>query len=89
MAEYVRAWVIRHDQEFFTALDSLSNTITCIKNVQNWDIEKINNHLLKKGFRMDRGYGKYRYKTFRIPHMGNVYMNDLEEYLSIFESSIC
>ena len=34
-------------------------------------------------------YGKYRYKTFRIPHMGNIYMDDLIEYLQIFESNIC
>ena len=34
---------------------------------------------------MDRGYGKFRYKTFRIPHMGNIYLDDLKEYLNIFE----
>jgi aspartate aminotransferase-like enzyme len=40
--------------------------------------------LLERGFRMDRGYGKFKGKAFRIPHMGNVYMNDLQEYLSVF-----
>ena len=37
---------------------------------------------------MDRGYGKLRGKAFRIPHMGNVYMEDLIEYLSAFEKEI-
>ena len=89
MATYVRQWVLEHNQEFFTEEKSLSHTLTCIKNVQNWNIEKINEKLLVEGFRMDRGYGKYRYKTFRIPHMGNIFMDDLKDYLSFFEDSIC
>ena len=89
MAFYTREWVKDLGQKFFTHDDSLSNTITCIENIKEWDIEKINEKLLSKGYRMDRGYGKYRYKTFRIPHMGNIYMDDLIEYLKIFESVIC
>ena len=54
----------------------------------NWNIDKIYNRLLKRGFRMDRGYGKLRGKAFRIPHMGNIYMKDLEEYLDEFEKVI-
>ena len=38
---------------------------------------------------MDRGYVMFRFKTFRIPHMGNIYMDDLKEYLKVFESVIC
>ena len=49
---------------------------------------KINEQLLKRGYRMDRGYGKFRYKTFRIPHMGNIYLDDLKEYLNILENLI-
>jgi len=89
MAFYTREWAKDLGQEFFTENDSFSHTITCIKNIKKWDIEKINKKLLSLGYRMDRGYGKYRYKTFRIPHMGNIYMDDLIEYLQIFESNIC
>ena len=89
MSEYTRNWVENHQQELFTSPDAISYTLTCIKNVQEWNIEKINEELLSKGFRMDRGYGKFRFKTFRIPHMGNVYMEDLREYLNVFESVIC
>ena len=89
LAEFTRNWVFKHEQLLFTNKNALSNTLTCIKNVQKWDIETINNKLLSKGFRMDRGYGKYRYKTFRIPHMGNIYLDDLKEYLDAFEDAIC
>ena len=34
---------------------------------------------------MDRGYGKFKGKAFRIPHMGNIYMSDLKDYLNIFD----
>ena len=54
------------------------------KNVQEWDINAINDKLLSLGYRMDRGYGKLRGKAFRIPHMGNIYPNDLKDYLSNF-----
>ena len=88
MAEFTRNWALEHNQRIFTDKDALSYTLTCIDNVEKWDIEKINQRLLDNGFRMDRGYGKFRYKTFRIPHMGNIYMDDLQEYLNIFDQSI-
>ena len=48
-----------------------------------------NELLLQRGFRMDRGYGKLRGQVFRIPHMGNVYMNDLSEYLEHMDEVLC
>jgi len=89
MAFYTREWAKDLGQDFFTENDSFSYTITCIKNIQEWDIEKINQKLLSEGYRMDRGYGKYRYKTFRIPHMGNIYMDDLLEYLKNMDEVLC
>ena len=53
--------------------------------MQNWDINKINEDLLQRGFRMDRGYGHLRGKAFRIAHMGNIYKSDLIEYLTDFD----
>ena len=38
---------------------------------------------------MDRGYGNLRGKAFRIPHMGNVYINDLTEYLQQIDEVLC
>ena len=84
MADYTRNWVLNKGQSFFTKERALSYTLTCIKNIQNWDINKINEILLDRGYRMDRGYGKFKGKAFRIPHMGNIYMSDLKEYLEVF-----
>ena len=77
-----------HGQSLFTDTNALSYTLTCIKNVKNWNIDKIYEKLLDRGFRMDRGYGKFKGKAFRIPHMGNIYMQDLEQYLDVFNEVI-
>lgn len=89
MANYTREWTKVKGQKFFTNKNCLSYTLTCIENTQNWDINKINDALLKRGYRMDRGYGKYRGKAFRIPHMGNIYMEDLVDYLNNFDEVLC
>ena len=89
MAEYTRNWANNRGQKLFTSLNALSNTLTCIDNTQNWDINKINEQLLQRGYRMDRGYGKYRGKAFRVPHMGNIYIDDLRDYLNAFEEVLC
>ncbi len=89
MAKYTREWASSHNQLLFTDENALSYTLTCIDNVQNWDINKINDILLSKGLRMDRGYGKFKGKAFRIPHMGNIYMDDLKEYLKVFNEVLC
>ena len=85
MANHTRNWAKEHGQSLFPELGCESFTLTCIKNDQNWDINLLNDKLLDKGFRMDRGYGSLRTKAFRVAHMGNVYMDDLTEYLNIID----
>ena len=50
---------------------------------------KINEELLNNGYRMDRGYGKFKGKAFRVPHMGNIYMQDLKDYLNKIDEILC
>ena len=88
MRDFIINWAKNKGQNLFSEKGCHSHTITCIQNDQNWDIDKIYNRLLKRGFRMDRGYGSLRGKAFRIPHMGNIYMEDLEEYLDEFEKAM-
>ena len=89
MAEYSRNWALNHGQELFPEKGCESSTLTCIKNIKQWDINYIYEELLKRDFRMDRGYGSLKGKVFRIPHMGNVYMDDLKEYLENIDEVIC
>ena len=41
MSKYARDWVNSHNQNLFTKNDAISCTLTCVRNVQEWDIEKI------------------------------------------------
>ncbi len=85
MASITQDWALSHNQTLFPEPGCRSETITCINNIQNWDINKINEKLLELGYRIDRGYGNLRGKAFRIAHMGNIYRSDLIEYLAEFE----
>jgi aspartate aminotransferase-like enzyme len=84
-AEYAQNWALAHGQSLYPEKGCESETLTCIQNDQQWDINNINDILLTCGFRMDCGYGNLRGKAFRVAHMGNVYMNDLVEYLNKFD----
>ena len=84
MADFTRQWAFDNGQGLFPEKGFESQTITCIKNKKAWNINLINDELLNRGFRMDRGYGKLRGDAFRIAHMGNVMMDDLKEYLQNF-----
>jgi len=84
-AEFTKNWAKDRGQSLFPEEGFESITITCIKNDKEWDINGINDKLLQRGFRMDRGYGKLRGKAFRIAHMGNILRKDLTEYLNNFD----
>ena len=84
-AEYAQNWALAHGQSLYPEKGCESETLTCIKNDKEWDINNINDVLLAHGYRMDCGYGNLRGKAFRVAHMGNVYMNDLVEYLNEFD----
>ena len=89
MSEFTRNWALDHGQQLFPEVGCESYTLTCIKNIKNWDIDDVYEKLLSRGYRMDRGYGNLKGKVFRIPHMGNIYMDDLQEYLAIMDEMIC
>jgi aspartate aminotransferase-like enzyme len=65
-----------------------SNTVSTIKNNLNLDIGKIVNNLLEKGYRIVNGYGKLRNSTFRIGHMGEVTLEQLETMLNVLTEVI-
>ena len=89
MSEYTINWSKEHGQDLFPENGAHSFTLTCLRNIRKWDINAINEMLLEKGFRMDRGYGNFKGKVFRIPHMGNIYMEDLKVYLNQIDEILC
>ena len=88
MADSTRNWALDMGQSLYAEEGYRSDTVTSINNDMKWDINSINDRLLEKGFRMDRGYGDLKGSVFRIPHMGNIFPEDLKEYFKNFKECI-
>ncbi|MCC3869792.1 pyridoxal-phosphate-dependent aminotransferase family protein [Terrisporobacter mayombei] len=80
MANLVRDWAQEHFQ-IFTDVNYLSNTLTVIKNTQGISVSNLNKKLQERGFLIANGYGDLKEKTFRISHMGDYTVKDVNELL--------
>ena len=81
MAKVVREWAKKHF-ELFPDENYLSNTVTNIKNTKGIDVAALNKELGNRGFQISNGYGSLKDKTFRIAHMADCQMEDIQELLS-------
>ncbi|RII25590.1 MAG: aminotransferase [Geobacter sp.] len=88
MADYVRGWVVERGYGFFPATDYRSVTLTCAANTRGDDLGTLKKRMGERGYAFDDGYGKIKGKTFRIPHMGDMQLADLEEFLSVLDELI-
>jgi len=80
MADKVREWA-KHNFSLFAEEKFASNTVTCVKNTNGFNFKNLNQGLAEKGFMISGGYGKLKDKTFRIAHMGDITIKEIEELL--------
>ncbi len=84
MAERTRRWADEHFARFAPkGYESVS--LTAVKNTRGVSIEALDKELGKRGMTLSNGYGKLKEKTFRIGHMGDLAMEDLETLLGSIE----
>ncbi len=86
MAEKVRNWALNKGFELFPEKGYESNTVTVIKNNKNIDVPGLINNLKHRGFTIANGYGKLKNITFRIGHMGDLTVAEIEELLKNIEN---
>jgi aspartate aminotransferase-like enzyme len=77
MAEIVRAWARTHfalygDEKY------LSNTVTNVSNTRGISVADLNKELGKRGAMISNGYGTLKEKCFRIAHMGDLQVSDIQ-----------
>ena len=84
MGEYMVNWG-SHFFEMFCKPGFESMTASCIKNTRKIDVPQLNRDLGKKGMIIANGYGPLKDKTFRIAHMGELTLKDMEELTSNME----
>jgi predicted phosphoserine aminotransferase len=85
MAKRTQSWAIAHGMEPLAAEAYRSKTVSTIKNCKQIDISALNKFLLTKGMRIANGYGELKDKTFRIAHMGEIKMSDVDNLLSCMD----
>jgi len=78
MAEFMINWA-SHFFQVFCKPGFESLTVTCVKNTRGIDVAKLNSELGKRGMQLSNGYGALKDKTFRIAHMGELTLADMEE----------
>jgi len=88
LGKRTRMWVRDISLEMFPEKGYESNTVSTIKNSLNLDISKMVSMLLEKGYRIVNGYGELVEKTFRIGHMGEISLEDLEKMLKVLTDII-
>jgi aspartate aminotransferase-like enzyme len=81
MAEIVRNWARKHfalygDERY------LSNTVTNVENTRGISVAGLNDELAKRGAMLSNGYGPLKEKCFRIAHMGDLQVSDIEWLLA-------
>jgi aspartate aminotransferase-like enzyme len=85
MAERVQAWALRHGLDLFAPRGYRSQTVTTVSNELGLDVPALNQFLLARGMRIANGYGALKGKTFRIAHMGETNLEDIERLLEAME----
>jgi len=85
MAERVHAWAEAQGLSMYAPAGFRSQTVTTLKNDRGIDLSDLNAFLKQRGMRIANGYGPLKDITFRIAHMGEIQMDDLEELFAVLE----
>jgi aspartate aminotransferase-like enzyme len=85
MAARVHAWALERGFGLFAAEGYRSNTVTTVANTREVNFADLNAFLMARDMRLANGYGALKGKTFRIAHMGELTLNDIEVLLAAMD----
>lgn len=68
------------------AADYASPTVTTLRRSGGFDIDRLNEHLMQDGMELSNGYGSQRGLSFRIGHMGEMRISDLERLFASIDT---
>jgi predicted phosphoserine aminotransferase len=78
-------WAKSKGFDIFAAEGYESPTVTCVANNLEIDISALNKYLRSLGMIISNGYGDLKGKTFRIAHMGDTQMHELEDLFAAMD----
>ncbi|MHA1682698.1 MAG: pyridoxal-phosphate-dependent aminotransferase family protein [Promethearchaeota archaeon] len=88
MAKATQDWATGNGFELFSEEGYRSWTVTTISNNKNINAAKLVATLESKGYRIVNGYKNLKGKTFRIGHMGDLNVSDLEELFVVMDETL-
>jgi aspartate aminotransferase-like enzyme len=87
MRDATHAWALDRGFGLYAQAGYRSDTVTTVENTLGIDVNAMGAYMANEvGFAMDKGYGKIKGATFRLPHMGDVTMDMLREVLDGIEA---
>ena len=85
MARRVQEWAEGRGLPVYAPSGYRSQTVTTIRNQTQRPVSEINQFLGMRGMRIANGYGALKDVTFRIAHMGETTMEQIEELLAALD----
>ena len=85
MAQRSKQWAEAKGWPLLAPEGFRSQTLTVVTNPPEFDCADFNKFLAQRNLRLANGYGDLKGKTFRIAHMGEIQMADLENLLAGFD----
>ncbi len=86
MRDTTHQWAIDQGFGLFAQEGYRSQTVTTVHNTIDMDVPAMAAFMeTEKGYAMDKGYGKIKGTTFRVPHMGDMQPDTLAEVLAGIE----
>ncbi len=88
MASIVQRWAKQHF-DIYPEEGYWSPTLTCVRNTSDIDVGALINTLADEfNLRISNGYGGIKGKTFRIAHMGDTQVDEIEGVLRAIETAL-
>jgi aspartate aminotransferase-like enzyme len=78
-------WAAARGLEYATAADARSPTVSCLEAPPGMAAPELVKRLAARGYTVGGGYGDWKESTFRIGHMGEVQISDLDELLATID----
>ena len=80
-------WALDNGFGLFAQEGYRSNTVTTVHNTIGMDVNAMDKFMqTERGYSMDKGYGKIKGETFRVPHMGDMSPETLNDVLIRYRS---
>jgi aspartate aminotransferase-like enzyme len=85
MAERTWGWAEDKGWPLFAQEGYRSHSVTTVTNPPEFDLADFNKFAASRDLRLANGYGKYKGQMFRVAHMGEIQLEDLELLLTTLD----